>query len=183
MDPDDISEKCRSKQNENRESHEKHRWAVLDRARLVTDPEEYFANDEKHEERPSDADQQDPHRSEPTPRVYERNAECEQCPSDDVVANSSRQHYNPNSRVEKLELRQNPAQHGERRDRVRNAREEHKMRVRHLGRIDEVVIQGNGICGSECEWNGYTGSSDGGGETRIATDDRHVDLKTDNKEE
>jgi len=183
MDPDDVSEKCGSKENENGEGHEKHRWAVLDRARVASDPEEYFANDENHEERPSDADQQDPQRSEPTAGIYERNAEREQCPSDDVVANSSRQDHYPNGRVKQLELRQNAAQHGERRDRVRNAGEEHKMRVRHLGRIDKAVIERNGKHSPQPERNGDSGGGNGEGETRIATDDCHVDLKTDDKEE
>jgi len=39
MDPDDVSEKCRSKENENREGHEKHRWAVLYRTRVASNPE------------------------------------------------------------------------------------------------------------------------------------------------
>ena len=50
------------------------------------------------------------------------------------------------------------------------------MRVRHLRLVDEAVIEGNGKRGSECEWDGDPGSSDGDGETRIATDDRHVDF-------
>jgi len=90
MDPNGVSEKCRSKENENRECHEKHRWAVLYRTRVASHPEQYFANDEKQEERPSDADQQHPQRSEPTPGIHERNAQREQCPSDDIIANSSR---------------------------------------------------------------------------------------------
>lgn len=183
MNPDDVGEKCGSKENENGEGHEKHRWAVLDRARVASDPEKYFANDEEHEEGPSDADQQDPQGSEPTAGIYERNAEGEQCPSDDVVANSSRQDHYANGRVEQLELRQNAAQHGECRDRVRDAGEEHKMRVRNLGRIDKTVIEGNGKRRPKSERNGDSGGGDGEGETRIATDDRHVDFKTDDKEE
>ena len=77
MDSDDVSEKGRPKQNENRERHEKHRWAILNRARVASDPEEYFSNDQQHEECPSDANQQDPHRSEPTSGVYKRNTERE----------------------------------------------------------------------------------------------------------
>ena len=57
------------------------------------------------------------------------------------------------------------------------------MRVRDLRLVDELVIEGNGERGSECEWNGDPCSGDGNRKSRIATDDCHVDLKTDNEEE
>ena len=57
------------------------------------------------------------------------------------------------------------------------------MRVRHLGRVDEVMIEGNGKRSSETEWDGDASSGDGEGETRIAADNGHIDLKPDEKEE
>ncbi len=45
------------------------------------------------------------------------------------------------------------------------------------------MVEGNGERGPESEWNGDAGSCDGDGETRIAADDRHVDLKPDDEKE
>jgi hypothetical protein len=183
VDPNYVCEKSGSKENQNGQCHEKYGRTVLYRACAASNPGEYFAHEKEHEESPCDADQQDPDRSQPALSVYECDAEGEQRPSDDVVPNASRQDDYPYGRVEQLELRQNAAQHGKSRDRVRDAGEEHEMRVRHLGGVDEAMIEGDCERSSESEWNGDASSGDGKRETRIATDDGHIDLKPDEKKE
>lgn len=50
-------------------------------------------------------------------------------------------------------------------------------------RIDETMVYGNSKRGSKSKWNSDPSSRDGDGKSNIATDDRHVDLKSDEEEE
>lgn len=75
--------------------------------------------------------------------VDEGDGECEQDPADDVVADAGREDDDADRRLEQLELGQDPAQDGERRDRHGRAREQEEVAKVDRGR-DELVVDRHG---------------------------------------
>jgi hypothetical protein len=114
---DDIREQSRTKYEQNRNGHEKHRGSIFDGTCVSRQPTHRHLTRKQQDKNPPNANQQDPQRSQARPSVDERNAECQECPPDDIVSYAGGKHDDSNCGIEEFEFRENATENGESRDR------------------------------------------------------------------
>ena len=97
-----TGEKRRRDSNQKRESDDRLAWPILKTAGLAQNPHEPGANAKEEEKRIANASKKNPKSSDTACGVHESNAKCEKNPTDDIVANTSRESDESNRSVKQF---------------------------------------------------------------------------------
>jgi hypothetical protein len=160
----------------------------LQAARLAQAPDKHGPDGKDQKEGPADGAQQHPERGQARRVVDEGDAEREQHPADDVVADAGGQHGDADVAVQEVELRQDAAEDGKGRDGERGADKERKdAKVNVVRRAvvighGELVVQAPGEGDPEAERERHAGEPDDDGGLDVFGKQPDIQLEGDEKE-